>query len=283
MDIQVITNFFSSLFAEAHPAELLQRFVTIVLTVLFIFVVFNLLKIVVLRLTKGKITEHRTLMVRKGIQYAAWVIAALFVFKSLGIDSSAILGAAGIAGVAIGFAAQTSMSNLISGLFLLSEKPCEVGDIITVDTTTGVVLSIDLLSVKLRTFDNLFIRIPNETIIRTNLTNITRFSIRRLEVAFNVPYQENVDRIRTLLLTLAENNQFCLKNPAPFFAINGLDTNGINLALYIWFDKSKFWDLKNTFFESMLIAFKENGIVFSAQRVAVDVTRGVDAGPPNPA
>ncbi|MDR1468306.1 MAG: mechanosensitive ion channel family protein [Spirochaetaceae bacterium] len=281
MDGQVITNFFSSLFAETHPAELVKRLVTIALTVLFIFVVFNLLKIITLKVTKGKLTEHRTLMLRRGILYAAWIIAVLFVFKSLGIDSSAILGAAGIAGVAIGFAAQTSMSNVISGLFLLSEKPCEVGDVITVDTTTGVVLSIDLLSVKLRTFDNLFIRIPNETIIRTNLTNITRFPIRRLEVAFTVPHRESVDRVRALLFALAEKNTFCLKNPAPLFIITGLDTNGVNIGFYIWFDKSKLLDLKNSFLESLLIAFKENDIMFSAQRVAVE--GGLDAGPPYPA
>jgi small-conductance mechanosensitive channel len=281
MDMQVIANFFSSVFAETHPAVLAERFITIVLIVLFIFVVFNLLKIVILKITKGRISEHRALMLRKSIQYAAWVIAVLFVFKSLGIDSSAILGAAGIAGVAIGFAAQTSMSNLISGLFLLSEKPCEVGDVITVDTATGVVLSIDLLSVKLRTFDNLFIRIPNETIIRMNLINITRFPIRRLEIAFNVPYRETIDRIRALLVTLAEENVYCLKNPAPFFAITGLDTNGVNLSLYIWFEKSKFLDLKNTFLESMLFAFNENGIMFSGQRVVVET--GIDARLPNPA
>jgi small-conductance mechanosensitive channel len=209
-------------------------------------------------------------MLRKSLQYAAWVVAILFVFKSLGIDSSAILGAAGIAGVAIGFAAQTSMSNLISGFFLLSEKPCEVGDVITVDTATGVVLSIDLLSMKLRTFDNLFIRIPNETIIRTNLVNITRFPIRRLEVAFTAPYREDPAKIRGLLLKLAEENTFCLANPAPLFCITGLDTNGIGLAFYIWFDKSTFLDLKNSFLEAMLAAFKEANIAFAAQRISVD-------------
>jgi small-conductance mechanosensitive channel len=270
MDIQVIKNSLSELFAESRPAELAQRFVSIVLTVLFIFVVFNLFKIILLRITKGKLSDHRTLMLRKGIQYAAWVIAVIFVFKRLGIDSSAILGAAGIAGVAIGFAAQTSMSNLISGLFLLSEKPCEVGDVITVDATTGVVLSIDLLSVKLRTFDNLFIRIPNETIIKMNLINVTRFPVRRLDVSFTVPHQEDIARLRTLLFALADENIYCLKNPAPFLLISGIDTNGVNLSLFLWFDKTKFMDLKNSFLESMLAAFKENGIVFSARRVAVE-------------
>jgi small-conductance mechanosensitive channel len=277
--MQDIAHFFSSMVTENRLEVWVERFSTIALTVLFIFVVFNLVKIVVLRVTRGKINEHRALMLRKAFQYAAWVIAVLFVFKSLGIDSSAILGAAGIAGVAIGFAAQTSMSNLISGLFLLSEKPCEVGDVITVDTATGIVLSIDLLSVKLRTFDNLFIRIPNEMIIRTNLINITRFPIRRLEIAFNMPYQETVDRARTLLFSLAEQNQYCLKTPAPFFAITGLDTNGVNISLYIWFDKTKFMDLRNTFLESMLAAFKENGIMFSAQRVVVE--GGIDPHLPN--
>jgi small-conductance mechanosensitive channel len=270
MDSSTITTFFSEMIDGKQPSELMHRAVVVALTAFIIFISFNIVLLITMRLTKGKLTEHRALMLRRAIQYTAWVTVAVFVCKSIGLGSSALLGAAGIAGVAIGFAAQTSMSNLISGLFLLSEKPCEIGDIITVEGTTGVVLSIDLLSVKLRTFDNLFIRIPNETIIKTNLINITRFPIRRLEVALSVPHKEEVNKVRELLLRLADENLNCLKNPAPFFAITGIDTNGVNLSLYIWFEKTKFMDLRNTMLESMLNAFKESGIAFSAQRVIVE-------------
>jgi small-conductance mechanosensitive channel len=269
MDISGIISALKASLGSANWADLIRAAAGTALSVLAVFVVFNICKIIMLRITRGKLTEHRSLMLRKALQYGAWVIVLLVIFKRLGIDSQAILGAAGIAGVAVGFAAQTSMSNLISGLFLLSEKPCQIGDIITVENTTGVVLSIDLLSVKLRTFDNLFIRIPNETIIKTNLVNITRFPIRRLEIAFNVSYNEDPSRIRTLLTGLAEANVNCLQNPAPLFCITSLDTNGINLSFYIWFATPKFLDLRNSFYESMLAAFKKEGIKFSAQRVHI--------------
>jgi small-conductance mechanosensitive channel len=123
--------------------------------------------------------------------------------------------------------------------------------------------------VKLRTFDNLYIRIPNETIIKTNLVNITRFPVRRLEIAFNVPYTEDVARIRELLTRLAFENVYCLQNPAPLFLIGDLNTNGINISFLMWFEKTKIIELKNSFLETMLVAFKQEQIAFSAQRVVV--------------
>ena len=83
--------------------------------------------------------------------------------------------AAGLLTVALGFAAQTSASNLISGLFLLGERPFVVGDVIRLASgITGEVVGIDLLSVKIRTFDNLLVRVPNETLLKSELTNLTR-------------------------------------------------------------------------------------------------------------
>src|SRR5699024_2454555 len=117
-----------------------------------------------------------------------------------GISLAPLLGAAGIAGVALGFASQTSVSNIISGLFLIAESPFKVDDIITVKSTTGVVLSIDILLVKLRTFDNQYVRIPNETLIKTEVTNITRFPIRRLNTTISVAYKEDIGQVREILM-----------------------------------------------------------------------------------
>jgi small-conductance mechanosensitive channel len=65
---------------------------------------------------------------------------------------------------------------------MISEKPFEIGDVIKMGSTAGIVLSIDLLSVKIKTFDNQYIRIPNEKLLGSELTNITRFPIRRLDI-----------------------------------------------------------------------------------------------------
>ena len=153
------------------------------------------------------------MIVRKGIFYTGAFIILITVLRLMGFKLTALLGAAGIAGIAIGFASQTSISNIISGLFLISEKPFAVDDVIKVGDTMGIVLSIDLLSIKIRTFDNLYIRIPNEKIIKEELINVTRFPIRRLNIDISVSYKEDLSKVKGILMEIARNNPYCLENP----------------------------------------------------------------------
>ena len=131
------------------------------------------------RVLEKRLSQHRTMVLRR---IAYYVVLALFLVSALnqiGLELSVVLGAAGILSVAVGFASQTSMSNLISGLFLIWENPFSMGDTVNIDDVTGEVVGIDLLSVKLRTADNLYVRIPNEKLIRSNVTTLTKFPIRR--------------------------------------------------------------------------------------------------------
>ena len=134
------------------------------------------------RLAGRRASPHQMMLLRRGSFYLILALFLVSALHQLGFNLGVLLGAAGILTVAIGFASQTSASNLISGLFLLAEKPFAIGDTIRVGTTTGEVLSVDLLSVKLRTFDNLYVRIPNESLIKAEMTNLTKFPIRRLEI-----------------------------------------------------------------------------------------------------
>jgi small-conductance mechanosensitive channel len=276
------TAFFSELWSElrkdSDPLEILSRVVVITLSVLLILLVFKLMQAAVLRGLKGRITEQRTFMVGKGIKYTGKALAVLFVFRNLGVDMSAILGAAGVAGIVFGFAAQTSMSSLISGFFLLSEKPFQVGDAVKVDDITGIVLSVDLLSVKIRTYDNLFVRIPNETIFKSNLTTLTRFPIRRLDLSFAVAYKEDLERVRDLLLALAQENIYALDNPPPFFGIDKFDSSGIAVIFCLWFEKSNFWNLKNSIIIAIKKSFEEAHIEIPYQKIDINLQHGVENG-----
>ncbi|MDR1142854.1 MAG: mechanosensitive ion channel family protein [Spirochaetaceae bacterium] len=272
MNTEVIVRGVRQFISGANPAALLGKLAGMVLTVIFILAVFNLIQHSLGRLLKGKVSAQRDSMIRNGIRYTGFVLSFLFVFHRLGIDTSAILGAAGIAGIVIGFAAQTSVASLIAGFFLLSEKPFTVGDTITADGITGVVLSVDLLSVKLRTHDNLFVRIPNEIISKSSMVTITRFPIRRLDLAFSVAYKEDLERVRDILLELAARNQYCLEEPAPFFGIDSFDGSGIKLLFNLWFEKSNFWNLKNSILIAVKKRFEAEGIEIPYQKIDIKVT-----------
>lgn len=205
-------------------------------------------------------SAHHSTMIRRLVY---WLILGLFAasaLRQLGFSLSVLLGAAGVLSVAIGFASQTSASNLISGLFLVGERPFELGDIIRVGTTTGEVLSIDLLSVKLRTFDNLFVRIPNESLIKTEMTNLTRFPIRRFDLLIGVAYREDIGRVRDVLLAVADKNPLCLDDPAPLFIFTGFGDSALNIQFSVWAKRESFLELRNSLQQAVKEAFDAEGI-----------------------
>jgi small-conductance mechanosensitive channel len=178
----------------------------------------------------------------------------------MGFKLTAVLGAAGIVGVAVGFAAQTSLSNIISGLFLISERPFEVGDIVKIGDTTGVVETIDLLSVKLRTFDNRYVRIPNESLIKTEVTNVTRFPIRRFDIDIGVAYKEDIRKVMKILRNVAEKNRYCLDEPKPLILFKGFGESALEILFGVWFVKEDFLDLRNSILRDIKERFDEEGI-----------------------
>jgi len=267
-----IVNQIKSYIAGINPAEFVRKFFFALLTVIFILAVFSLIQFILGKSLKNRIGEDRRHVLKKTIRFAGFVLAVLYVFETLGIDITPILGAAGIAGIVIGFAAQTSVSSIISGLFLLSEKAFTVGDVIKIDNISGVVLSVDFLSVKLRTFDNLFMRVPNETIIKNNLVTVTRFPIRRLDISFTVSFTENVEKLRDILLELAAANRYCLENPPPFFTIDTFSDSGIVILFWVWFEANSFSDLKNSMYIDILKRLDLEGIKLPCRKIDLSVT-----------
>jgi small-conductance mechanosensitive channel len=192
--------------------------------------------------------------------YTASAILLITVLRQLGFDVSTLLGAAGILGVAIGFASQTSVSNVISGIFLISERPFEIGDVIRIGDKTGIIISIDLMSIKIRTFDNLFIRIPNQMVLNTDVTNITRFPIRRMDIQLSVAYKENVEQVRKILTEVIETNPYALREPEPLFIFQNFGASGIEILLGVWFQKQDFLNLKNSLMQGIKERLAAEGI-----------------------
>jgi small-conductance mechanosensitive channel len=207
-----------------------------------------------------KFSPQQAMIFSKLVLYSGVIIIIFSILNEFGFKMTHLLGAAGIIGIAVGFASQTSVSNIICGLFLITEKPFEVDDIITVQNNTGVVLSIDILSVKLRTFDNKMIRIPNETIIKSDVTNVTYFPIRRVDIDVGVAYKEDIGRIREVLMDVAQKNPLCLNEPEPLVIFKGFGNSSIDLLLLIWAVKTDWLKLKNSIIEEIKKRFDEDGI-----------------------
>ncbi len=212
------------------------------------------------RALRQRLTPQVLQLIRRAVFYGIFALFAASAMRELGFSLAVLMGAAGVLTVAIGFASQTTASNLISGLFLISERSFEIGDIIKVGATTGEVLSIDALSVKLRTMDNLYVRIPNETLIKSEVTTLSRFPIRRFDLMLGVAYKENLDRVREVLMTVAEANVHCLDEPAPLFIFTGFGDSSLDIQFSVWARRENFLTLRNSISSEIKQAFDEAGI-----------------------
>ena len=212
------------------------------------------------RKLKKKLTNQQFFLLQKAILWGGWVLVVITVINQLGFKITTVLGAAGVLSVAVAFAAQTSASNLISGVFLIFERPFQVGDIITIGATTGAVHSIDLLSVKLRKFDNCFVRIPNELIIKEQVSNITNFPLRRVDIVVGIAYKEDLERTKKILLEVAENHPQALSDPEPVVVFTGFGASSQDILMGVWAMKEDFLAVRNGITYGIKKAFDQHGI-----------------------
>ena len=212
------------------------------------------------RMAGKRLTAHHLLVLRRVIYYGILALFTVSVLFELGFNLSVLVGAAGILSVAIGFASQTSASNIISGLFLLGEQPFAVGDTVRVGGTEGEVLAIDLLSVKLKTADNLYVRIPNETMLKSEVVNLTRFPIRRFDLMLGIAYKEDIDAVRDILFDIARRNPLCLEEPKPHFVFTGFGASSLDIQFSVWAQRENFVEVRNTLQVEIKKVFDEKGI-----------------------
>lgn len=266
--LEVCTLLFDTIKNEFN-AEKLVRFFHLFFAVAVIALFFKVLIRFVGKITAQKCSAHVQKTVSKALRYSSYVLIILTVFHRLGINISAILGAAGIAGIAIGFAAQTSVSNIISGLFVLTERAFKIDDVIEINGTIGTVQSVNLLSVVLRTFDNQYVRIPNETIIKASLVNYSYFPVRRLKTELSVAYGTDLRHAESVLLSAAAAHPLVLQEPAPSVLWTKFDDSGITVTLNTWTNRENFGTLRNTLFIEVYERFLKEHIEIPFQQIDI--------------
>jgi small-conductance mechanosensitive channel len=216
--------------------------------------------LLVKKVLPAKWSRQRKMIINRAVQYTGFITLFLIIISELEISLAPIFGAAGVIGLVVGIASQTSIGNIISGFFLVSEKSFEIGDVVRLGDKTGTVYSIDLLSIKIRTFDNLLIRVPNQTVISTELTNLTRFPVRRIDTLVSVAYKEDLGKVKSILEDVAKQNPLCLDEPEPVIIFQDYGSSGIDIKLGVWVERTNFLKVKNSVFMEIKEAFNREGI-----------------------
>ncbi|MCK3684496.1 mechanosensitive ion channel family protein [Maribellus sp. YY47] len=241
-------------------AENLERLVIALIIVAIGTGLIYLIRSLVKRVLPNSMSKQRQMIVTRFINYTGYAILVFVVLDEMNIDLTPFFGAAGIIGIVLGVASQTSIGNIVSGFFLVSEKSFEIGDVIRIGDKSGSVYSIDLLSIKIRTFDGLLLRIPNQTVISSEVINVTRFPIRRLDINVGVAYKENLKRVKELLEQIVRQNPLCLDEPEPVILFKEFGASSIDILVGVWFERTNYQAVKNSLFQDIKETFDREGI-----------------------
>lgn len=184
--------------------------------------------------------EHAAKNYGKLIYFGIIIISFLVFTTSTGFDFSGLLVAGGILGIVIGFATQSVVSNLISGIFLLMEKPAKQGDSIELPDSgiAGSFVDVNSFSTRVRKFDGTIVRIPNEKFFTSNIRVLSDSPVRRHEASVGIAYKEDIDgAIEVLKKTIGSRMPFVLQEPEPEFRIEELGDSSINISIFVWLPK----------------------------------------------
>lgn len=242
-------------------------------TILIFYIVYRIIKSIVRKKLAVNMKPAVAVAVSKIISYVFYVLIVMYVLGLFGINLSAVWGAAGIAGVAIGFAAQTSVSNLISGLFVVTDKAMKIGDFIEVDGVSGTVDSISFLSVRVHTADNQLVRIPNSLIINNKLKNYATYDYRRYVFEFSVDYSSDLDKTLEAIRQVPARCPTVVTDeghePAVWYV--ALGESGISMNLIVWCKRADFFQTKSDVCVNVAKVCRENGVNIPFNRMDVTI------------
>ena len=175
-----------------------------------------------------------------------YVTAVILALDVVGINVMPFIAGAGVAGIAIGFAAKDTLSNLIAGVLLIIDRPFEVGDRIEVwsapsgSASWGDVIDIGLRATKIKTTDNIVIIIPNNEIMKRDIVNYTIITAKiRVRVNIGIAYEADIQKAKAIIIDVARRMDWTADSPAPKVVVRKFGESSVGLQLRVWIKEAR--------------------------------------------
>ena len=207
------------------------------------------------------------------VYYVFMFILILFVLSLVGVNVQILIAAGGVLGIALGFASQKTVSNLISGIFLYIDRPMDIGDSVDIAGTGGTVLDITPLSTRLRSWDGPVIRMPNSKVFDSKITNYKKTVARRLEYKIGISYKSKVDKAIKIIKKLLDDEAFVLDSPGPQIWLSNLADSSVELTIRAWAPASKMWPVKRSMLQKIYETLDKNKIEIPYPQMDVHLKR----------
>lgn len=244
------------LYENVTVRDLIFAFVIILIA----YIIAKFIAISLRRSLADKMKKDQLELLVKLVYTVILLIAIVTVTPILGVSLTGLLVAGGIAGIVIGFASQRVVSNLLSGLFLIAERPIKIGDQVVVGNIAGFVEDMNIMSTIVRTYDGLYVRIPNETLFTSSITNPVANVARRFEYQISIRYSDDANKAIEIIKRMIEEHPFALKIPPPRVFVDSLTESGVNIIARIWAPSTTWLDAKMEILWKIKVELEKNGI-----------------------
>ncbi len=257
-NIQLIKNIFYAIFIIILASPVNEFFI----------IVIKYLEKNIADKTDTKIDNVIFDLLKKFAGVIVYITAIIIALDMLGVNVMPFIAGAGVAGIAIGFAAKDTLSNLIAGVLLIVDRPFEVGDRIEVWTapsgsaTWGDVIDIGLRATKIKTTDNIVIVIPNNEIMKRDIINYTIITSKiRVRVNIGIAYDADMEKAKGLIIKVADSAEWIAKDPVPKVVVRNFGASSVDLQLRVWInDDIKRMDTISYITDNIKTLFDKEGI-----------------------
>jgi small-conductance mechanosensitive channel len=227
-------------FDPANFTTIVIQYIPNILSALAVLVFFFVLYIITSKIFYKVLDRTRLdssiedLLIKRLYKFALITIAFVMAASQLGVDVAAAIAGLGIAGIAIGFAAKDTLSNIIAGFIIFIDKPFIVGDWVSVDQTYGQIREITLRTTRIQTLQNKYAVIPNQTIVDMMIINHSKNGMTRIDIPVGIAYKESIKKARGAILSGLDANKVVLKDPEPVVRVAGLGDSSVDLEVQVW-------------------------------------------------
>ena len=202
-------------------------------------------------------------------------VLIIIILQYIGVNLTGLTTIVASAGVALSLALKGSLANLAGGVIILVARPFNVGDFIETTEHSGVVEKISIFYTYLVTFDNKQILIPNGILTDSSIVNYSSKEIRRVDLTFSVSYEEDVIRVKNVLINILKNNELVLEEPEFFVGISMHGDSAINFIVKAWCKTEDYWTVYYDLLETVKIKFDEEGISIPYPQMDLHVKKNI--------
>ena len=254
---------------------LLNTGIKILISLIILVISFRIVTVIARKIEKNGNKDKYDKTVMRTLAYVfnvgAKIVIAVCLIGYVGIDTGGITALIASLGVGIGLAVNGALSNLAGGVLILVTRPFRIDDFIEAQGVSGTVEDIHIICTKLRTPDNKIVYVPNGSLSNGNIINYSEKFVRRVEITFEVSYDNNFDRAKELIADICASHELVLDDPNPFIKVAEYAQNGVKIITRVWVKSTDYWTVYFDIIEKVKKKFDENGIVIPYNQLDIRI------------